>query len=193
MDKLAGAGAAQWPLVLFFGLFTVVGTGMWINTLWGLLTGGPRDHTKPGHPHVYDRLYYVLFLAGLIGWTMALLSFLAPVSSGKMDEISGFMIGWGIMAVSMGLLMRLRGEMMLNGAKYLSKHGFIAWRIFYAMHVRQREQQPMAWKYIPLLFPIVGVGVLLFFLPHWAEVPGQMATGTKVLLAMMTRAAHGQV
>ena len=193
MQNVENATTAEWPLVLFFGLFVVVGTGMWINTVWGLLTGGPRDRTRPGQPHIYDRLYYGLFLAGLVGWTMALLSFLAPVASGRMDQISGFMIGWGIMAVSMGLLFWLRGEMMLNGSKYLSRHGFILWRLFHAMQVRQRERQPMAWKYMPLIFMVVGVGVLLFNLPHIAEVPGQVATGARVLLDMFGRAAHGQV
>ena len=192
MEKLANV-STLWPLLLVYALFTVVGAGLWIGILWNLLTGGPRDLAQPGQPYLYDRLYYLLFLVGLVGWTIGLLSFLAPIASGRTDEVSGFMVGWGIMAIGMGLLFRLRGEMMLKGAKYLSKHGFILWRPFYAMHVRQREQQPMVWKYMPLIFPIVGIGVLLFSLPHLAEVPGQVAAGAKIWLGWIGQVVHGRV
>ena len=192
MEKFT-ATSMPLPLLLFFGLFVVVGAGMWISLPWNLLTGGPRDRTKPGQPYVYDRLYYLLLLIGLIGWSVALLSILVPITRGRTDDVSGFLAGWGIMAVGMGLLFRLRREMMLSGARYLSKHGFILWRPYYAMQVKQRERQPLAWKYMPLAFLVIGIGVLIFTLPHVTEVPGQVTAGAAIVRDMIRRVAHGQV
>ncbi len=179
MEKMGEASL----LVLVIGiLFAVAGIGMWTNTIRGLVTGGPRDRTKPGQPHVYDRIYYLMTLLMITGWSIGILSFLANVDSNRLQSESGFMIGWGICAVGMGLMFSLRGDMMLSGARYQAKHGFILSRPFYTQHIIQRERQPLIWKIMPLIFLVIGAGVLVFNLPHFGEVPGQVEAGASALI-----------
>jgi hypothetical protein len=181
------------PMILFFGLFVVVGTFMWINILWGLLTGGPRDRTKMGQPYLYDRLYYLLMLVLLTGWTIAFLSFGEPGALNSKAAPSGFLIGWGIMAIGIGLFYPLRLEMMLNGAEYLANHGLVLLRPFHAMTVRsfQRQRQSPMLKIMPIVFAVVGVGVLAFNLSHIAEVPGQVMQGAQALIGEIQKLATG--
>ena len=128
--------------------------------LWGLLTGGPRDRTKPGRPFLYDRLYYLLMLILLTGWTVSLISSDSPGVLSSETAPSGFLVGWGIMAIGIGLFYPLRFDMMIGGAEYLSKHGFILMRPFHAMTVRSFYRQRQSWvlKIMPIVFAIIGVG-----------------------------------
>ena len=183
----------QLPFLLFFGLFLVVGAFTWINILWGLLTGGPRDRTKMGQPYLYDRLYYLLMLVLLTGWTIALMSFDQAGAVNRQTAPSGFLVGWGIMAIGMGLFYPLRIDMMVNGAEYLSKHGFVLLRPFHAMTVRQfgRQRQSLVLKIVPVVFTVAGVAVLAFNLSHVAEVPGQMMQGARTLIDQICKLVTG--
>ncbi len=192
MEKVGNAAMPELPLILFGGLFLVVGIGMWANIVWGLLTGGPRDREKPDQPFLFDRLYYLLFLVGLIGWSTALLSVPAASEGGEARTVTAFMIGWGIGAIAMGFLLLLRGEMMLNGRRYLSRHGFVLFRLFQQMQLRSLERQTWAWKIIAPIFILVGIGVLIFNLPHLTDVPGQVIRGAQILVADTVRVVTGR-
>ncbi len=191
MQKGADAVSPGLVLILLGGLFAVVGVGMWLNTLWGLLTGGPRDRTKMGQPYIFDRTYYALFLVLIIGWTAALLSFLTMGSHVDMRAATGFMVGWGVMAAAMGVLLALRRDMMLNGHRYLAKNGFVLTRWFHAMQLRSLERQSNAWKIISPAFIVTGIGVLIFNLPHVGEVPGQVTQGAQALIAEIQKLVAG--
>jgi hypothetical protein len=173
-------------IVLFAmgSLFCVVGAGMAINIAWGLITGGPRAWTEPSQPYLYDRLYYCLFLVGLVGWVIAMLSFVSIIEGAPE---AGFLIGWGIGAIGMGLLFRLRGKMMTTGARYLSSHGFVLLRPFHFMQARQLEYQPMMLTWVPFLFVVAGTGVLIFNLPRLPEAMDQAHAGTLKLLEIIQR------
>ena len=182
MHNITNAVLPGLMLILFGGVFVAVGLFMWINTLWGLLTGGPRDRTKMGQPYIFDRTYYLLFLVLIIGWTAALLSMLTIGTNGETRAAAGFMVGWGVMAIAMGVLLVLRNDMMLDGNRYLSKNGFTLIRPFHAMQARSVERQASARKIVAPLFIIVGIGVLAFNLPHFAEVPGLVTAGFSILI-----------
>ncbi len=192
MDHVAVGGALPLPLILFFGLFVVVGMGMWVNIIWGLLTGGPRDRSKPGQPFLYDRVYYLLFLFMISGWSFGLLSF------GKVEptDASGFMIGWGVTAIGIALIFLMRRDMMLQGARYLAREGFVLLRPFHflqAIQLERIEQQGLVLRFVPMIFLVAGVGVLLFNLLHLPQAIGQAEAGASALIAWLQAAAHGQV
>ena len=196
MEKVGGASVSALPFLLIGGLFVLVGVGMWISVPWNLVTGGPRDRTKPGQPYVYDRLYYLLLLVGLVGWSVALLSFLATLASGRIDSLgslSGFMVGWGIMAIAMGTLYALRLDMMEKASEYLSKNGFILFRLFHIMRLRQFQRQRAVWKIISPIFIVAGIGVSAFYLPHIGDVPRQVTTGAQILVGQIQKIATGQL
>lgn len=192
MEKAENAAMPELPLILFGGLFVVVGVGMWIHILRGLLTGGPRDRDEATQPFLYDRLYYLLFLVGLIGWSTALLSILPAQEVGETRAVPGFMAGWGIGAIGIGCLLLLRGDMMLNGFRYNSRHGFVLFRLFYQLQLRSLERQAGLWKIIAPIFILAGIGVLVFNLPHWADVPGLVVRGARILVTSIEKIATGQ-
>lgn len=192
MEKVGTAAVPELPLILFGGLFVVVGVCTWISILWGLLTGGPRDRDKMGQPYLYDRLYYLLFLVGIIGWSTALLSVLTAGGAGETRAVSGFMVGWGIGAIGMGCLLLLRGDMMLNGFQYRARHGFVLIRLFYKMQLRSLERQSGIWKIVAPIFILAGIGVLIFNLPHIAEVPGMVVGGARELIVDIGKVLTGR-
>lgn len=163
-----------WLVSLIAIVFVTVGVGMTINIVWGLVTGGPRAKTLPGAPYLYDRLYYLLFGFGLVGWWIAIFSFFGISEA----SVSSFMIGWGIGAIPMGLLLWLRGDMLIDGATYLSAYGFWLFRFFHASQGRQFGRIPRALrKLMAAVFFIAGIGVLAFNLPQIGRVPGDVASG----------------
>jgi hypothetical protein len=171
------------PFALFALVFVIVGVAMTINIIWGLASGGPRAKELPGAPYIYDRLYYLLFGLGLVGWWIGILSFFGITE----DATSSFMIGWGIGAIGMGTWFWLRGDMMVEGATYLSTHGFWLFRFFHAMQGRQFAQlPPVMRRLMAVAFIVAGIGVLAFNLPQIGCVPADMATGVdNIVMALM--------
>ncbi len=173
------------PFVLIPILFFIVGTGMFCNTMWGLLTGGPRALALPGAPYLYDRVYYLLQLILFLGWAGALLAFI-PMT-GKPVDGSGFMVGWGVCAIGISTLFLTRGTMMTNGMKYQAEHGFWLWRFFNGMQSAQFQRQPpMMRKIIAIIFLIVGTGVLIFNIPHLPTALAQMQAGAATIVHLVT-------
>ena len=167
---------------LFAAVFVIVGTTMAIRTVWGLLTGGPRARDRPGAPYLYDRLYYLIFLAALIGWWTAMLSFFGVTAN---TAPAGFLVGWGVMAVGMGSLFLFKQNMMVDGSRYLASHGFWLFRFFHAMQARQFERQPVFMrKLVAVVFLIAGIGVLAFNFGHLNEVPANVEAGAVALATM---------
>ncbi len=165
--KLSDAfGHYAFPMVIA-AIFLVAGLTMTVQTVWGFLTGGPRDRQKPGTPQLYDRVYYSLFGLGLIGWWIALLSIPGQMADGlgpKDPVFSGFLVGWAIGAIGMGALFGLRRDMMMSGARYLARHGFAPFRFFHTMQARQfdrMEANPLL-SFLPLIFAVAGIGILIF-------------------------------
>jgi hypothetical protein len=166
-------------------LFIVVGVGMFVSIAWGLVTGGPRAFKAPGAPYLYDRSYYMLFLVVMIGWAFALLSISSAVETGEAGY--GFLLGWGICAIGIGGVFLLRRDMMLRGARYLADNGFWPFRLFHRMQVMQLERQPaIVLKLVPIVFVIVGVGVILFSLFHLQAAFSDFKTGTQILVNAVT-------
>ena len=166
-------------------LFIVVGISMFVNIAWGLLTGGPRAFREPGAPYLYDRFYYLLFLVAMIGWTFALLSFSSGIETG--EEGFGFLLGWGVCAIGIGGVFFLRGDMMLRGARSLADNGFWPFRIFHRMQVMQFERQSsIVLKLVPVVFVVVGIGVILFSLFHIPAALSDVKTGTQILVNAVT-------
>jgi hypothetical protein len=162
-------------------VFVIVGLGMAVNIAWGLIAGGPRDKMEPGQPRLYDRFYYLLFLLMLSGWAFGLLSFGSPQT---VENPAGFMIGWGVCAIGIALIFLLRGKMMLRGATYLARHGFILWRPFYAMQAYQLSRQPLVVKFVPYAFLVAGSVVLIFQAPHFMEGLDQARAGAVSLIRL---------
>ena len=178
------------PLILIGGLFLAVGIGMAVNILWGLLTGGPRDRSQPDQPRLYDRAYYLLMLFVLAGWSVALLSF----DQGAVTQApDGFLVGWGIMAIGLGLLYLLRLDMMTRASKYLSQHGFVLFRPYHGMRHRQLERQrgSVITKIVPVVFMVLGLGVLAFNMPYLAEIPAQVEAGASMLIEQIRSVVMG--
>ena len=165
-------------------LFVVVGVFMFVNIAWGLLTGGPRAFKEPGSPYFYDRFYYLLFLIAMIGWTFALLSFSSGVETGEAGF--GFLLGWGVCAIGIGSVFFLRGQMMLRGARYLADNGFWPFRLFHRMQAMQFERQPIVLKWVPVVFIVMGVGVILFSLFHLPAAFSELQAGTQILVNAVT-------
>lgn len=178
------------PFTLIGGLFLAVGLGMAINILLGLLTGGPRDRSQPNRPRLYDRAYYLLMLFVLAGWSVALLSFDHETLTQTPD---GFLVGWGIMAIGLGLLYLLRLDMMTTASKYLSQQGFVLFRPYHSMRHRQLERQrgSVIVKIVPVLFMVLGMGVLAFYLPHLAEMPTLVEAGVSILIEQIRGVVTG--
>lgn len=167
---------------LFVAIFVAVGTGMAVRIVWGLLTGGPRAKDRPGAPFLYDRLYYLMFLVALVGWWIAMLSFFGSTTRAAP---SGFLIGWGILAIGMGSLFLFRQKMMVDGARYLATHGFPLFRIFHAMQAGQFDRQPAFMrKLVAVVFLITGVGVLVFNIGQINQVPGDVEAGAVAIATM---------
>lgn len=170
--------------------FAVVWSGMAINVVWGLLTGGPRARTEPGRPYLYDRLYYFLFLVLIIG---ALLAFLSSLGKGEDGSRAGFFISGGICFTAFGLIFWLRRKMMKAGSAYLAKHGFILFRPYHFMMVRNFELYPLGLpgyiKDVSRVLVVVGVGVLVFNLLHVPEAVDQVRAGTLELMKIIERLA----
>jgi uncharacterized membrane protein YidH (DUF202 family) len=171
------------PFALFALAFVIVGFAMTINIVWGLLSSGPRAKALPGAPYIYDRLYYLLFGLGLVGWWIGILSFFGITE----DAMSSFMIGWGIGAIGMGAWLWLRGDMMVEGAAYLATHGFWLFRFFHAMQGRQFAQvPPVMRRLMAVAFMAAGIGVVAFNLPQIGRVPADMATGVdNIVMSLM--------
>jgi hypothetical protein len=137
--------------------------------LWGLIMGGPRNRSKPGAPYLFDRVYYLLFAVGMTSWWICLLAFAVGVSTGDTDRlVTVFMVGWAIGAIAMGLLFGLRGDMWVEGSRYLAKHGFPPFRVFHALQARQFDRVPIARKLIPIVFPLMGLVALAI---NFSKVP----------------------
>jgi hypothetical protein len=175
--KLSDAfGQYAFPMVIAT-VFLVAGLTMTVQTVWGLLTGGPRDRQKPGAPQLYDRSYYLLFAVGLIGWWIAMLSIPAQMAAGpnsKDPDLTGFLVGWAIGAIGMGALFGLRRDVMTSGARYLARHGFGPFRFFHAMQARQfdRMEGNRLLSFIPLIFGSAGIVILIF---QATKVPAALA------------------
>lgn len=165
-------------------LFVVVGVCMWIYVISGLITGGPRALHEPGAPYLYDRLYYLLYGIGMVGWTWGMLSF---VSLGNDSSPTGFMLGWGIGAVAMGSLFLLRGDMFIRAAQYRAKYGNWLVRLFYQKQDFSRVS-PIMCKLFAFLFIIAGTGVLAFNLPHLGQAVVDAQTGMARLIHAITTA-----
>lgn len=180
MEKVGSAAGPELLLILIGGLFVVTGVSMALSILWGLLGGGPRDRSQPGQPHLYDRSYYVLMLVVLAGWSTALLSLDQGVLTKAAPD--GFLVGWGVMAIGMGLLYLLRFDMIVRAAHHRAMNGFILLRPFHAMRARRFDRQAGVMKIIPPVFLVVGLGVLAFNLAHLAAVPGEVEAGLSNLI-----------
>ncbi len=168
-------------------LFVTVGIGMAVNVLWNLLTGGPRAKTRPGAPYLYDRQFYLVFLVVLVGWWVALLSFFGMPSEASPGS---FMIGWGIMAVGMGSLYLFKGDMMIEGSRYLASHGFTMFRFFYALQDAQlTRQSPFFRKLIGGIFLAAGIGALLFNFQNFRHLPDDVAGGAEQVVMFLTHLA----
>ncbi len=174
-----------WAL-LFPAAFVVTGIAGWLNVLWGLITGGPRALQAPGAPYLFDRVYYLLYGIGLFGWSFGLLSF--PTISGSAPHPeAGFLIGWGIAAMGMGLWLILRGDMVIDAARYRAEHGFWLFRGFHSANVNRLERwNPTFRKLFAGMFMVIGAGVLAFNLPHLAEAVSQAGAGLAALIHLVT-------
>lgn len=188
MDRLINLFQTMGPFALIPILFVVAGVGSWLNILWGLVTGGPRALQETGAPYLYDRPYYLMWLAAIAGWTVALLSVLAE--TGGEPKFEGFLLGWSLLALGMGLIFRFRLDMTLRAARYLSQHGFWLFRLFHMMQARQfgrrNARQAVVLKLLPLVFLFAGAGLLLFSLLNLPEAWRQIVTGAKVLAGFLT-------
>jgi hypothetical protein len=188
MEKLTQLFQSQGLSALIYVLFVIVGAGMWLNVLWGLLSGGPKAITEPGAPYLYDRLYFMLWLLATIGWTMSLLSALAGFSQRENAvRFEGFLFGWSLLAIGMSLIFHLRLHMMLHAARYLAVHGFWLFRPLHWIQLRQFDHEKnLVLKFVPFIFLIVGTAVLLFSLLHVGEAWRQTVAGAQILLSYMT-------
>ncbi len=184
MGKIGHLIQTMGPFVLIPALFVVVGVGSWLNILWGLVTGGPRALQESGAPYLFDRPYYLMGLLAVAGWTIALLSALAEVGNPLMFE--GFLTGWSLLAIGVGLLFLLRLDMRLRGTRYLAEHGFWLFRPFHAMQVRQFNRQTWVIKIVPWIFLVIGACTLIFSLTHITEAWRQTAAGARVLVGYLT-------
>lgn len=186
--KLSDAFGQYGPLLAGGALFLVVGLATTGQILLGLVTGGPRARLKPGTPYLYDRVFYVLFAIAITGWWMAMLSFAGELSGPvDMDSVSGFMTGWGIGAIGMGLLIWLRGNMLLEGARYLSRHGFLPFRLFHLMQVRQFEYAPVVRKIIPVVFIAAGIVALAVNITKLPLALAQASTGAHLVWSFLSK------
>jgi hypothetical protein len=149
------------PVLIVLAVFIVAGLGTFINIVWGLLTGGPRATQLPGQPRLYDRVYYLLFLAGWSGWCFALLSL--P---------DGFIVGWGIGAIGMGVLYLLRGDMIVKAMEYKAEHGIGPWRFLYRTNINRLHERHASQKIIAVIFIVAGTIVLFV---NAAHVPAALA------------------
>ena len=183
MDNTHQLVAQMGFFVLIPALFFVVGMATACNILWGLLTGGPRALQAPGAPYLYDRVYYLIFLVVLVGWSGALLAFVAE--AGTPTDGAGFTLGWGILAIGMGTLFLTKADMMLKGAQYRAKNGFWLWRFHYALQARQWERQsPIVRKLLGGVFVVAGIGATLYSLPHLPLALSEMAMGATRLISI---------
>lgn len=141
--------------------FIAIGCFMLVRAVWGLLTGGPRAVQAPGAPYLYDRLYWLLNLVMLIGWTGFAVCFLAGIAGGMTGDNMLIFMCWAICAIGIGLMFLLRGEMMLDGQRYLARHGFYLWRWGRSLQVARMEQQA-AWlrNLVAGVFVVIGVVIL---------------------------------
>ena len=185
MTNLIALAQHMGPFVLVPILFIVVGIGTFVTIAGGLLTGGPRALNQPGSPHLYDRLYYLIWLVAMTGWAGGLLSF-AGIRAGE-TELWGFVLGWAICAVGMGSLFLLRGDMMIKGARYLAENGVWLTRWHNRMQVRQLERQnPFVRKLIPFIFLIAGTVALAISFPHIAEAVADVRAGAMTIVHLVT-------
>ncbi|MBW8880381.1 MAG: hypothetical protein JF615_02845 [Asticcacaulis sp.] len=157
-------------------LFLAFGLGHGLYALWNFVTGGPRAIGEVGTPYLYDRFYFLLQVSMAAGWLIAVSSFAVAVIAGAWsDDASGFMLGWAVMAVSIGLLFTLRGGMLVRGMQYRASHsrGLLGW--FYRMQLARMENQPEIFRtLIGGLFAVIGAVILVINLPHVPAILGQV-------------------
>lgn len=103
------------------------------------------------------------------------------------------MIGWGIMAIAIGLIFSIRLKMMKDGSVYLARHGFILFRPYHYILVQNfklfSESLPGYLKNMALVFVAAGIGVIAFNLMHLPDVLEQTRAGVVRLLEIAGRTA----
>jgi len=165
--------------LVFVLTFLGVGIGTWIQTLWGIVTGGPRDLSQFGQPFLYDRVFWLFKLVLVTGWSFGLLSF-CDVS--KNGDATGFLLGWALGAFSMGMIYLVKNEMITTAAIYQSEHGPWISRMFYQMQIKQFERSKLSRKLIGAIFSVVSLIVFAVNISHLPQAMLQAQMGATNLI-----------
>ncbi len=185
MHNLSTLAQQMGPWVLVPILFVVVGIATFAAIVWGLVTGGPRAWKQPGAPYLYDRVYYLIWLVTLCGWSGALLASASETTRGP--EVWGFLLGWSVLAIGMASLFMTRMGMMIKGARYLGEHGFWAMRWYNRMQANQFSRvNAKIGKLFPLPFLIAGVVALVVSLAHLTEAITDIRAGAMAIIHFVT-------
>lgn len=186
MDYLIGLFERLGPYVYVPLLWIGAGAAMFAVTLWRLVTGCPRAGTAPDAPRLYDRVYYLLHLVHIAGWTGFPTAFLLETVPGtSVDSGVLILLLTAPLLVGFGLQMLLRGGMMYRAMDYLGKSGFVLWRPFYRIWtIRFAYPTPLARSLYSVIWLIAGVCAGGFSLAHLPASIEQSQIGSAAVLEL---------